>query len=227
MRAGAAVADQSPEQEELYALGRDLPHSDLSPAAQPENDRLEPDWERDAACRERDAELVAQRKLHTVDRSGTTHIFRYRPFVRLFVGIILAGAAAGGIAKTAVWLSDGTNSWWTVIGLIAIIGFGLSCIYEGIRMPFAGVRLGGRKMTIRNFSRTYVINASDIRAITLEYRERNGGYWGPKVHLTNGRSIWLQGFYTQVADSRAAPRELVAIVDEIRAALGIRAEATR
>ena len=215
------MADQSPEQEASYPLGQDLPRSDLSPAAQLEYDRLKPGWERDAAWRERDAELVAQRKLHTVDRSGTTHIFRYRPFRRLFIGIIIAGGGAYCIAKAVRSLSNGTDRWWSVILLITVIGVLLSLV----RMPFEEVRLSDGKMIIRNIGRRRVINASEIRAITLEYKVSGaGGYWEPKVHLTNGRSIWLKGFSTSVAGT--PDPKLVAIVDEIRALLGIRAEDT-
>jgi hypothetical protein len=66
------VTDLTPEQEALYALGWNLQRSDLSPAAQLEYARFKPGWEHGGTRREEEVRA----RLHTMDRSGTTHTLR-------------------------------------------------------------------------------------------------------------------------------------------------------
>lgn len=115
------MADPSAEQEAFYALRRDLPRSGLSPAAQLEYDRLRPGWERDAARNKRDADLAAQRKGHTVDRSGTIHTFRYRRGALLYIGIFTAGCAiALGVVLRASNAKGGWHIWPAALLAVAV-----------------------------------------------------------------------------------------------------------
>jgi hypothetical protein len=161
---------------------------------------------------------------HPVDRTGTAHTFRFRPGTLLFVGILVVGLGVGCIVGIAVGVSNATGSWniGLVIGFAAIMGIPVWVIWMGIRTPFAGVKISDGKMTIRNFWRTYKINTSKIRAITLEYREASGGCWQAQARLLGGRRIWIHGLSTGSVSSRnnPPPPELIQILDEIRALLG-------
>jgi hypothetical protein len=88
-----------------------------------------------------------------------------------------------------------------------------------------GVQVGVGKLAIRNELSTRTVNASEIRAITLEPKavSQVATHWVARVELTNGRNIWIEDF--DCGPARRPPRpEMAAIVDEVRALLGVRAD---
>jgi hypothetical protein len=155
-----------------------------------------------------------------VQQSGATHTFRIHRGRRVFFGIFFAvGGAAIIVSFALVVLPNATGDLkaWTTVG-IALCG-----IWMGIRLPFAAVHISGEKMTIRNIFRTYTINGSDIREITVLGTARGDELMQqtPEVHLTNGRKIKLTGLdETMSGDAKRDPCENL---DQIRALLGITA----
>jgi hypothetical protein len=174
-----------------------------------------------AAAQSRSRRDSSLTRRHTVDRTGRAHTFCFRPGALLFVGILLVGLSGGGGVGVAVGVSNATGSWniGYVIGFAAIMGFALFGVWMGIRAPFAGVKIGDGKMTIRNFWRTYTVNTSKICAITVEYRQTNHPVWQAQVWLLGGRRIWLHGLSTGEVNRGSPPPELVKTVDEVRALL--------
>jgi hypothetical protein len=227
------VADPTPEQEALSALGGNRPRSDLSPAAQLEYDRLKPAWEQDAARRAHEPELAAQRKReaglarrHRVDQSGTTHTFRFLWVLHRVAGIgfvVLGICSLGAVAVPVLVTVQGP----VVVLWVVFIGAGVFLIFMGISLARAGVQITDGKMTIRNYGFTHTVDASEIRAITL--RERSLGqsryHWLARVELTDGNGIWIVNFDCGPSLARPNPN-LVATVDEVRALLGVRADDT-
>jgi hypothetical protein len=219
------VSDLTPEQEALYALGWDRPRSGLSPAAQVEYDRLKLAWEQDAA--QRTAAGLARR--HRVDPSGATHTFRYRRGFHLVLGIVVAvfgvvllvGQAAALAYPHSSWAqgnSTGDYIWFAAAGLLLV--------WVGIRLLRVGVQISSGKMTIRGYFATRTVNASEIRAITVQPRDEQGGpRWKPRVELSSGKSLWIGSFDCGSAREPLNP-ELAATVQELRVLLGVGADDT-
>jgi len=222
------MSKMTPLQEALDALDRDLPRSGLSMAAQLEYDRLRPVWERGAPAEvlqsNRDAaaqpEPDSQPAGRAVQPSGATHTFRLHRGRLVFFGIfsVCFGAAiAAALASVVLHNATGDLKAW------AAVGISLCAIWIGIRTPFLAVRISGGKMIIRNLFRTYTINGSEIRAITVLGTARGDALrqQTPEVLLINGRSIKLTGLDETMTGQ--AERDPCEDLDQIRALLGITA----
>jgi hypothetical protein len=235
------MAKVTAEHQALYALARDLPRSDLSMAAQLEYDRLKPAWERgeiaglvpphdlEPALLQRGSEVVRRRRSrvvrHTVDMSGTRHIFRFHRGRHVTLGIICAAFGAAfltGAAALPIFGWSQTSAWtavWTEIGAVAgglFFAWGAFCSFR------SGVQVSGKKLTIVNELWMHVIEASSIRAITLIPQSLGQGadHWRPLVVLTTGRSVCIENFDCGHASWPPRP-ERVAVVEELRALLGV------
>jgi len=214
------VSDLTPEQEAWYALGWNLPRSELSAAAQLEYDRFKPDWEHDAKLRQE----AIWAKVHKVDQTGTIHKFCFHPHRQVIIGVMIAAFGAAILAAAvALGLFDfsQTGLWWE----ICFVAMGLFCVWAAICRFRMGVRVSGQKLIIRNEVWTHIIDASDVRAITLKPKNISEvrTHWEPWVELTSGRGVWIYNFDCGPARWRPRP-ELVAIVKEVRAMLGVRAD---
>jgi hypothetical protein len=219
------VIDLPPEQEALYALGWNLPRTELSVAGQLEYDRLKPAWEQDATRR---AGLAGR---HKVDRSGTTHTFRAMRGFHLVTGIVVVVFGIGilvadwaGLAypSSSFARGDGGVSTWDDIWMA---GLGLLAVWLGIRLLRTGVQISAGKMTYRGYFRTRTVDASEIHEITLQPKDDtgNGSRWIPLVGLTRGKGFWIQSF--DCGPARKPPKpHLAAALDEVRALLGVRAD---
>jgi hypothetical protein len=184
----------------------------VAPAA---SELLQPYLE--AARHERDSSLALR---HMVDRSGTTHTFCFRRGRHLSFGIVFVAFGATFLA-VAVADPSGRQAW----GDVVLVAFGFALVWLGIRQLREGVQISGAKLTIRNDYRTRTVNASEIRAITLEPHTFGQVVycWVPRVRLIDGRSIWIDNFDCGPAGKPPRP-ELAATVDEVRVLLGVRAE---
>jgi hypothetical protein len=201
-------------------------------AAQLEYDRLKPVWERGVPAEVlqsyRDAaaqpEPDSQPTGRAVQQSEATHTFRLHRGRLIFFGIFFAGggaAIAAALASVVLPNAPGDLKAWTAVG-ISLCG-----IWIGIRTPFLAVRISGGKMTIRNTYRTYTINGSEIRAITVLGTARGDALrqQTPEVLLTNGRSIKLTGL--DETTTGEAERDPCEDLEQIRALLGITAPLSR
>ena len=243
------MTELTPELEALYALHRNVPRSELSMAAQFEYDRLRAAWEQGEAWPAA-GELEAARLAweheysarhdsgsairHAVDRSGTTRTFRYRrvfhmvlgtPVVVIGVGYLVGDAAALAYPSSSWARGDGGVSTWDSIWMAAVA---LVVTWLGIRLFRLGVlQVSAGKMRVRGYFRTRAVDASEIRAIPLR-REDIGGEssrlrWRARVELTCGKSFWIDGFDCGRAEKPPKP-DRAAILDEVRALLGVRAD---
>lgn len=204
----------SPEASALLAEGL-ASNAAVAPAART---LLRPYLE--AARLERDSLLAAR---HTVNRSETTHTIRLQRGLLLLSGIVvLAGAAACFGVALAAPLSGWSPSVGSKGGEVELVGLGVLTLWFGIRLCRVGVQVTGQKLTIRNYFRTRTVNASDIRAITLQPKEisQGGAVWIPRVDLNDGTSIWITSFECGPA-GRPPKLDRVATVDEVQKLLGI------
>ncbi len=98
---------------------------------------------------------------------------------------------------------------WGKVALLALVD--IPAGWWAIRWFRLGVRVSAGSVIIRNLWRTRRIGMHEIRDITLETKDvrQEGGrstpFWMPRIWLTNGDSIWLQGL-TCGAAGRAAGR---------------------
>jgi len=217
--------------------------------AQLEYDRLRPAWEQGEA-RPAAGELEAARLAweqewapkrdsgpairHAVDRSGTTHTFRYRRGFHLLLGTPVVVLAVGWLAGLTAALADPSSSWargdggvsrWDSIWASAV---GLLGIWLGIRLLGVGVlQVRAGKMRVRGYFRTRAVEASEIRAITLLPKDVGGESqhlrWRARVKLTGGKGFWIYGFDGGRAGKPPNPG-LAAALDEVRALLGVSAD---
>jgi len=130
------VSDLTPEQEAWYALGWNLPRSELSAAAQLEYDRFKPDWEHDAKLRQE----AIWAKVHKVDQTGTIHKFCFHPHRQVIIGVMIAAFGAAILAAAvALGLFDfsQTGLWWE----ICFVAMGLFCVWAAICRFRMGVHL--------------------------------------------------------------------------------------
>ena len=240
------MTEVTPEQQALYALARDMPRSDLPPSAQLEYDRLKPAWERGELedwIPPRDVEPALLRQghgtgkhrgsngvRHAVDRSGTTHTYRFFNGWQITGGVLcmalgaffavfpIYGLFTPGFYKGS---SAGGTAGLVLLGCV----LGLVGAWLGIRQFRIRAQVSGQKLMIRNTFRTYAIDASSIRAITVKYHSSGEGtaHWFPWVELTSGRGIWIDGIDCGNAGKPPRP-ERVAVVEEIQALLGVRGD---
>ena len=120
------------------------------------------------------------------------------------------------------------SSAWETAGLVLLgVLIELVCLWVGIRQFRKGAEVSGHKLTIRNEFRTYTVSAADIRAINIESKTGpNGSAWLARVELTSGKSIWIDDF--ECGRTWRPPRpDRVAIVEEVRALLGVRPDDIR
>jgi hypothetical protein len=176
---------------------------------------------RRAAARSRRDRSLARR--HKVDRPGTTHRFYVMRGFHVVTGIIVAAFGAGLLIGTAAAVADPSSSWAQGISTWgAIWGTALSLLFVwlGIRLLRVGVQISAEKITIRGYFRTRAVNASEIRAITLQPKDNGEGQlrWIPQVELTSGKSFPIASF--DCGPARKPPKpELAATIEEVRALL--------
>jgi hypothetical protein len=158
-----------------------------------------------------------------------TRTFQFHPVRRRFLGAFFVAFGASCFVPTVglfiPGFYKGSNTEPTAGEFLLACVVGLAFAWYGIRYLRWGVQVSGQKLTIRNDLRTYTVDAADIRAITLQpKRPANkdwGPYWATRVELTNGKSIWIGNFDCGPAGRPPRP-ERVAIVEEVRALLGLR-----
>jgi len=147
---------------------------------------------------------------------GTTRTFRFHPVRQTVLGISFAVYGAAFVASAAVFAS-GLRAWaFGAIVLGLFFAWGAICRFR------MGAQVSGRTLTIRNELRSYVVDAGDIRAITLQPKQISeiAAHWRPRVVLASGRGIWIDNL--DCGPARRPPRlERVAVVDEVRALLGV------
>jgi hypothetical protein len=105
---------------------------------------------------------------------------------------------------------------------IGAVGFGLACLWEGIRSFRIEAQVSGQKLTIRNELRTYTVGSGDIRAITLQPHtngQHRTRHWIARAGLTGGKSIWIDSLDCGPARWPPEP-DLEAAAEEFRALLG-------
>jgi hypothetical protein len=147
----------------------------------------------------------------------------------LVMGIVVAvfgvGLVVGEVAALAYpsskWAQGDTSAWSFIWGT----ALGLLIAWVGIRLVRVGVHVTGEKMTNRGYFVTRTVNASEIRAITLQPHDNGEGglRWIPRVELTGGKSFSIASF--DCGPARKPPKpEKVATIEEIRALLGVGAD---
>jgi hypothetical protein len=226
------MTEVTPEQRALYALARDLPRGHLPMSAQLEYDRLKPAWERGELADRvppHDLEPALLRGSndvrHTVDRSGTTHTYRLFNGWQITGGVLcmtivafsavfpISGLFTPGFYKG---YSAGKTAGLVLLGCV----IGLAVAWLGSRQFRIRAQVSGHKLMIRNTYRTYAIDASSIRAITVKEHSSGEGtaHWFPWVELTSGRGVWIDGIDCGRVGKPPRP-ERVAVVEEIQALL--------
>lgn len=88
-----------------------------------------------------------------------------------------------------------------------------------------GVEISSGKVTVRNLWRTRVIAIDEIHRIDLETRRGDHAsppHWVPRIDLTSGDSIWIDGFSCGIAHGPPDPEGLAAL-GELRALIGLQA----
>jgi hypothetical protein len=169
------------------------------------------------------------------DPPGTVHTFGFHRGRNRILGIIclaisaalsavfVMGLVTGQIGSPVTELSAGESTAWNVM---LFTGGGLFFLWGGIRaFRGRGVQVSGGKLIIHNELLTRRVDAGDICGITLEPKavSQVATHWVACVELSDGESIWIDDF--DGGTTRRPPRpELAAIVDEIRALLGVRAD---
>jgi hypothetical protein len=157
--------------------------------------------------------------------SETTHQFRFHPYRQVILGVIIAALGAAILAAAValgLFAFSQTGLWWE----IGFVVTGLFFVWGAICRFRMGVRVSGQKLIIGNELRTHIIDASDIRAITLRPKRISevATHWKAWVELTSGSGVWIYNFDCGPAN-RPPRAESAAIVEEVRALLGIRGNA--
>jgi len=88
------------------------------------------------------------------------------------------------------------------------------------------VQISSGNLTVRNWFSSYIVSCGEIGAITLRPKASGteGSRWVPHVELADGRSGWIDALDCGPAKEPPQP-EPVALLDEVRALLGARADA--
>ena len=165
--------------------------------------------------------------LHTVNRSGTTHTFRFASRrSRVTLTVLCAAFGTFFLVVPVLDLFDrrhGVGAGW----VLASIGMWLFFVSAAYRMFRQGAQVRGGKLIIYRELRTRKVWASDIRAISLKPGYAYDSYtprpWKPRVELADGRRIWIEGLDCGPATKPPRP-ELAAAIEELRALLGIGAD---
>lgn len=158
---------------------------------------------------------------HTVDRAGTTHIFRTYRGIRM-IGVIALAAmivtvCAGIIAHGP---QGGFNVWAKIVFIVIFV---LPSAWFAVRWFRLAVKISSGKMTVRNLWRTRVIAIDEIHRIDLATKRGDHAsptHWVPRIDLTNGDSIWIEGFSCGIAHGPPDP-EGVAALGEFRSLIGL------
>jgi hypothetical protein len=153
----------------------------------------------------------------------TTHTFRFDRGRHIAMGIvwsIFSVASLGFAVFSGLAYLSQTGLWTETLAIV----FGLGAGWLAICRFRMGVQVSGKKLAIRNEQRIYTVDAADIHAITLQKKKFNYyEWWVAKVELTSGKDICIDNF--SCGTTRNPPRpERVAIVEQVRALLGVRAE---
>jgi DivIVA domain-containing protein len=169
---------------------------------------------------------------HVVDRSGTTHTFRYRRVYHVLLGITVVVIGVGILVGDTAALADPSSSWargdggvstWDSIWMAA---GGLLMAWLGLRLLRVGVfQISAAKMRVHGYFRTRTVRASEIRAVTLEPKDIGNGHlrWRARVRRTGGKDFWIGGFDWGHAEKLPNPGRAAAL-DEARALLGVGAD---
>lgn len=158
---------------------------------------------------------------HTVDRTGATHTFRSHRGIRM-VGVIalavmLIGVCAGIIAHGP----QGGFNFWVKIAFIVLFVF--PSAWFAVRWSRLAVEISSGKMTVRNLWRTRVIDIAEIHKIDLATKRGDHAsppHWFPLINLTDGDSIWIEGFSCGIAHGPPDPEGLAAL-GELRVLIGL------
>jgi hypothetical protein len=156
---------------------------------------------------------------------GATRTFGIDRGLRL-VG--MAGFAVVLLIISAVIVSPaGTQAGFSAWGKVATLALvDIPTAWFVTRWSRMGVRITAGNVIVRNLWRTRMIGRHEIRDITLEAKDvmQEGGrttpFWMPRIWLTNGDSIWLQGLTCGPAQRPPEPGRLAAL-DELRALVGL------
>ena len=145
-------------------------------------------------------------------------------FVVIGVSCFVTDAAALAFASSSFARGDGGIG---ASGVFQLAVIGLLFTWGGIRVLRVGVQASAGKMTYRGYFWTRTVDASDIRAITLQpFTDGNREVWTPRVELTVGRSFWMPGASCGRTRNPPIPHR-AATLDEIRALLGVRVDDAR
>jgi hypothetical protein len=88
-------------------------------------------------------------------------------------------------------------------------------------MVRVGIRITAQKIMIRGYFRTRTVEASEIRAVSLQPAAGEPGpRWLPRVELAGGKDFWIYSFDCGPAIKPPKPGKAAAI-QEVRALLGV------
>jgi hypothetical protein len=165
-------------------------------------------------------------RLHKVNRSGATHTFHSMHGFHLLTGIVCVVLGVGWLAGIVAVVADPSSSWsqgsspWQATWAIPI---GFLIVWLGIRLVRVGVQISSEKMTIRGYFVTRTVNASEIRALSLQPKDNGEGQlrWIPQIELTSGKSFSIDSF--DCGPARNPPRpEMSATIEDVRTLLGVK-----
>src|SRR5215475_9849009 len=174
------------------------------------------------AARRHRAEWLARR--HSVNRSGTTHTFHLHRGSAIYSAAFGAGFLALGVAGL---FGPGHPAGWELLALLGgSLAGGAFSAWIGVRSSRMGVQISSVNLTVRNWFSSYTVSRGEIGAITLRPKASGteGSRWVPHVELADGRSGWIDALDCGPAKEPPQP-EPVALLDEVRALLGARADA--
>jgi hypothetical protein len=161
------------------------------------------------------------------DRSGTTRTFYSMRGFHVGFGVVLTAVGVGMVVLGAVasahphihfFQADGGESFPDIFGLIVL---GILCAWIAVRMIRVEVRISAEKVTIRSYLRTRTVDASEIRAVSLQPAAGSSGpRWLPRVEVAGGKDFWIWSFDCGPANKPPKP-DKAATIQEIGALLGV------
>ncbi len=160
---------------------------------------------------------------HTVEGAGATHTFRSHRGIRMAGVIALAAMLVIVCGATIAHGPQGGFNVWVKIAFIA--GFVVPSAWFAVRWFRLGAEISSGRMTVRNLWRTRVIAIDEIHRIDLAAKRGDHAsppHWFPLIHLTNGDSVWIDGFSCGIAQRPPDPGGLAAL-GELRALIGLQA----
>jgi hypothetical protein len=156
-----------------------------------------------------------------VDAPRTTYTFCFHRGRHLILGILAAALGAACLAVLVGTLATAPSqlSMWDQI---LFAGGGLALIWLGVRQFRVGIQISDEKLIIRNEWRSYTVNVSEVRAITLQPKSIGQGpdHWMPRVDLAGGKNVWITNFDSGRSD-RQPKAEQAATLNEVRALLRV------